>query len=124
MYTINDSNKKEAVANAVVHREREIFSYDLNITNYEAMLAALPQGEWPADLVQYKHSTLDQVPDHLDASVSELQYRDRIRYLIKTERAERNKSWHVYQALLAQIPEAERASAIAAAVARLAAAAP
>lgn len=120
MYTINDSNKKEAVAIAIVHREREVFSYDLNISNYEAMLASLPQGEWPANLAQYKNSTLDQVPDDLDQAVSEYQYRDRIRYLIKTERAERAKSWHVYQALLNQIPEAERADAIAAAVAKLA----
>jgi len=69
--------------------------------------------DWPAELAQYKDATLDLVPDDLDQIVSKYQYRDRIRYLIKTERAERAKSFAIYQALLSQIPEADRAQAIA-----------
>ena len=107
-YTINQSAKLEAVADNAFHREHEIFAYDLNIENYEAILAAMPQEDWPAELVQYKDATLDLVPDDLDQVVSQYQYRDRIRFLIKTERAESAKSFAVYQALISQIPESNR----------------
>ena len=107
-YTINQSAKLEAVADNAFHREHEIFAYDLNIENYEAILAAMPQEDWPAELVQYNDATLDLVPDDLDQVVSQYQYRDRIRFLIKTERAERAKSFAVYQALISQIPESNR----------------
>jgi hypothetical protein len=120
-YTINPSQTIDAVADAIVVREMEVFSYDMNITNYEIMLASLPQDSWPENLVQYQHSTLDQVPDELDQTVSDYQYRDRIRSLLKTERLERNKAFRIYEALLSRIPEADRAAAIAAAQARIAA---
>jgi hypothetical protein len=120
-YTINPSQTIDAVADAIVGREMEVFSYDMNITNYEIMLTSLPQDNWPENLVQYQHSTLDQVPDELDQTVSDYQYRDRIRSLLKTERLERNKAFRIYEALLSRIPEADRATAIAAAQARIAA---
>ena len=119
-YTITPQNTVNAIADAIVGREQELFSYDINITNYEIMLATLPQGEWPENLAQYKRSTLDQVPDELDETVSQYQYRDRIKTLLKTERLERNKAQRIYEALLSQIPEADRATVIAAAQARLA----
>lgn len=119
-YTITQSNITETIADAVVGREQEIFSYDINIGNYETMLPTLPQGAWPENLVQYQRSTLDQVPDELDQTVSDYQYRDRIKSLLKTERLERNKAVKIYQALLSQIPEADRVTVIAAAQARLA----
>ncbi len=64
-YTITEQKKLEAIADAVVGREQEIFSYDINITNYEAMLAALPEGEWPHLLVQYQILEIEM----LEASV-------------------------------------------------------
>jgi hypothetical protein len=120
-YTINPSQTIDAVADAIVGREMEVFSYDMNITNYEIMLTSLPQDSWPENLVQYQHSTLDQVPDELDQTVSDYQYRDRIRSLLKTERLERSKAFRIYEALLSRIPEEDRAAAIAAAQARIAA---
>jgi hypothetical protein len=120
-YTINTSHTTDAVADAIVGREMEVFSYDMNIANYEIMLVGLPQDSWPENLVQYQRSTLDQVPDQLDQTVSDYQYRDRIRSLLKTERLERSKAFRIYEALLSRIPEADRATAIAAAQARLAA---
>jgi hypothetical protein len=119
-YTINQTNVTNAIADAVVGREQELFSYDMNIVNYEIMLAGLPEGEWPENLAQYKRSTLDQVPDQLDEIVNQYQYRDRIKMLLKTERLERTKSFKIYEALLSRIPEADRSSVIAAAQARLA----
>ena len=117
-YSVSNTDKYNILADNIVMREREIMSYDINITNYTAMLAALPEDEWPSHLAQYKTATLDQVPDELDDIVSQYQYRDRLRYLIKTEKAERAKSFRVYEALIAQIPEAERDTLIGAAISR------
>ena len=117
-YSVSNTDKYNILADNVVMREREIMSYDINITNYTAMLAALPEDEWPSHLAQYKTATLDQVPDELDDIVSQYQYRDRLRYLVKTEKAERAKSFRVYEALIAQIPEAERDTLIGAAISR------
>jgi hypothetical protein len=118
-YTISDQKKYDTIAEAIVGREQEIFHYELNITNYEAMLAALPSDDWPQNLVQYQRATLDQVPDEHDQTVTDYQYRDRLRLLVKTERLERSKSVKVYEALLAQLPEDQRESLIAAAHTRM-----
>jgi len=118
-YSVSNADKYNILADNIVMREKEIMSYDINITNYTAMLAALPQDDWPSHLVQYANATLDQVPDEFDDIVSQYQYRDRLRFLIKTERAERAKSFRVYEALIAQLPEAERDTLITAAIARL-----
>jgi hypothetical protein len=120
-YTINETHTTDAIAEAIIGREMEVFSYDMNIANYEIMLAALPQDNWPENLLQYQRSPLDQVPDELDQTVSDYQYRDRIRSLLKTERLERGKAYRIYEALLSRIPEAGRTTAIAAAQARLSA---
>jgi hypothetical protein len=117
-YSVSNADKYNILADNVIMREKEIMSYDINIANYTAMLAALPDDEWPSHLAQYKAATLDHVPDEFDDIVSQYQYRDRLRFLIKTEKAERGKSFRVYEALVAQLPEAERDTLIAAAIAR------
>lgn len=118
-FTTNLSQLNTTVAETIVHREREIFAYDLNISNYEGILASLPQGDWPAELVQYRTATLDQVPDEHDAVVTEYQFKDRLHYLLKTERAERLKTFKIYEALVNRIPEADRVELITAAAARI-----
>ena len=118
-YSVSNADKYNILADNIVMREKEIMSYDINITNYTAMLVALPQDDWPSHLAQYANATLDQVPDEFDDIVSQYQYRDRLRFLIKTEKAERAKSFRVYEALITQLPEAERDTLITAAIARL-----
>jgi hypothetical protein len=118
-YTITQTQTTQAVADAIIGREIEIFSYDMNILNYEIMLESLPNDEWPEHLAQYQRSSLEQVPDNLVQMFSDYQYRDRIRILLKSERLERGKADRIYQALLSRIPEQDRATVIAAAQARL-----
>jgi hypothetical protein len=120
--TIDQESIFNNIADQILMREIEIFSYDMNITNYEIMLAAMPQEDWPENIVQYKNATLDLVPDDLDQIVSEYQYRDRIRYLIKTERAERAKSFAVYNAMITRLPQDRIEELIAQAQVRAAAA--
>lgn len=117
--TITTADLEIVIADNIVHREREVFSYDINITNYEALLASLPQEEWPEHLVQYKGLTADKIPDEYDDICNQLNYRDRIRGLLKTERAERDKSQRVLDVLVAQIPENKREAALQAAIQRL-----
>lgn len=119
MYSINQDDNIARLATAIIMREQEINSYDMNISNYEAALAVLPGGDWPADLVQYQSVPLTMVPDELDQTVSELQFRDHLRSLLKTERAERAKSNLIYAAMLSQIPATDRDAVMAAAVSRL-----
>jgi hypothetical protein len=92
---------------AAFHREMEIYQYQINVDNYTVMLAALPQESWPEDLVQYKEATIDKLPESLDddvvLTISEHQYRDRIRNLLRTEKAEQSKATRVRDALKAQI---------------------
>lgn len=118
-FTISNTQLSNTIAESIVHREQEIFAYDLNIVNYETALAAMPQGDWPEHLAQYQNSTLDQVPDEYDAIVSEYQFRDRLRYLLKTERAERLKTFKIYEALVAQLPSDQIATLVAAAQQRI-----
>lgn len=99
-------------------RERELYSYDLNIQNYTLMLADMTDQDWPEHLEQYRGKTADQIPDEFDAICNELNYRDRVTALLKTEKSEREKSRRVYEALLSQIPEKDRATLLQAAAAR------
>ena len=92
---------------AAFHREMEIYQYQINVDNYAVMLAALPQESWPDDLVQYKEAAIDKLPESLDddavLTISEHQYRDRIRNLLRTEKVEQSKAVRVRDALKAQI---------------------
>lgn len=105
--TINDSDKKLNLARALVGREQEIHSYDINIGNYEAMLTTLPTSEWPDLIASYKGTPIEIVPEDLHQLVTDYSFRDRVKALLATEKLERSKSVRVYEALRAQIPEAE-----------------
>jgi hypothetical protein len=107
--SIQQQEHQDYLAEALVHREHELYQYDVNIENYTAMLSALPAGEWPAEIVQYKGKTADQVPDELDDIVGEYNYRDRLRQLLKTEKQERRKSKVVFDALKTQLPTGKQA---------------
>jgi hypothetical protein len=92
---------------AAFGREMEIYYYQINIDNYTAMLAALPQESWPEDLFQYKEAAVDKLPESLTDDdvvlISEYQYRDRLRNLLRTEKAEQRKVVRVRDVLKAQI---------------------
>jgi hypothetical protein len=92
---------------AAFHREMEIYQYQINVDNYAVMLAALPQGDWPTNLLTYKNSTTEALPESLDgamvASIADYQYRDKIRNLLRSEKVEQGKASRVRDALKAQI---------------------
>lgn len=118
-HTITSQNDSDTIAENIVHREREVYQYDLNIENYEALLQTLPTDEWPENLVQYQGKSADQIPDEYDELCNQLNYRDRVRRLLKTERQELAKAEAILNVLLEKIPENDRDAAIQAALQRI-----
>jgi hypothetical protein len=106
--TINEQDTINTLALNIVHREREVHQYQINIDNYTTMLAALPQGEAPAEIAQYLSTKTEELPFSVSLEamqqIADYQYRDRISYLIRTELIEQSKSKRVLDALKAQIP--------------------
>lgn len=107
--TINTQDNLNDIAAELVMREREIVQYDKNIARYTAILAVLPDTDWPAHLAQYKGKTLDLVPDEYDEEVDALNKRDRIKSLLKTEREQRGMSALAYQAIREEIKDVDPA---------------
>jgi hypothetical protein len=92
---------------AAFHREMEVYQYQINIDNYGVMLAALPQDSWPSDLLTYKNTPSEALPESLDdvaiGLVADYQYRDKIRNLLRSEKVEQSKARRVRDALKSQI---------------------
>ena len=106
--TITNQDTIDTLAMNVVHREREVHQYQINIDNYTAMLAALPQGEVPADIAPYMDTPTEELPaiSPLETIqlIADYQYRKRIQFLVRTEAIEQGKAKRVLDALKAQLP--------------------
>lgn len=108
--TISQEDRQNAIADAIVARENEVFSYQLNIDNYTAILASMSDlsNEWPPSILSYKNivptNAASIVPDDKIDLVSQYMYRDRIQHLLKTEKIEQAKSIKVLEALKSQLP--------------------
>jgi hypothetical protein len=102
----NEEHINNLVINAY-HREMEVYGYQVNIDNYTVMLSALPDGDWPANLSVWASTEVSNLPNDMSdddvAVVSDYQYRDRLRALLRSERVEQNKAQRVLVALKAQI---------------------
>lgn len=125
MFNITPEYKTNNLADNVLAREYEIYHYQVNIDNYTAMLAALPTDSWdtlPDDVRKWQGFRTEDLPATLPVELviqlADLQYRDRLRALIRTEAVEQNKAKRVRDALLSQIPADQQAAALAAAATR------
>jgi len=89
------------------HREMEVYGYQVNIDNYTTMLAGLPNDAWPEPIAAWASTEISNLPsDMSDADVSlvsDYQYRDKLRALLRTERVEQGKAVRVLNALKSQI---------------------
>ena len=112
--TITDQDTINMLAFNIVHREREVNGYQINIDNFTQMLTVLPQGDVPSDIAQYvgakpdTHTKIDDLPlsfsDEQIDLISKYQYRVDLTLRVRTEKAEQNKAKAVLNALKAQIP--------------------
>ena len=96
--TITTADKQNAIADAIVVREAEIWQYQLNIQNYTAMIAGFG-------------------PDPLSAE--DAKFRDKLAALVITEKAEQAKSIRVLDVLKAQLPADQIVGLVTAAKQRL-----
>jgi len=109
--TITENDRQAAIAAAIAAREQELFGYDLNIVNYNALLEGLPKDPTPKEFQRPKSG------EPLETAVRRAEYgfRDEIHARLVAEKVERGKSERVYQVLLAQLPEGEREGLVLAA---------
>lgn len=122
MEIISNAKRESDLADQIVNRTYEVYQYDMNIANYEAMLATLPQSEWPKRLEQFKGlSDHDAAfacdPDDIE-ELSTYQLRDRVSNLLKSERVERAKAAAILAVVDAQLTGARRDAALTEAVSR------
>jgi len=92
---------KDQLIEAIKQREADVAHYQINIDNYSAMIAMLPQ--WPDDLLSHRStdpvSFINQWPFGRIQLLSDLQFRDKLERTLLTERLEQRKSMYVLKAL-------------------------
>lgn len=110
--TITTAERQSDIARAAAEREKEIWGYEMNIGNYEALLERLPKDEWPKDLKRFN-------PNNVPGDKAEVwamwQFRDEIAARLVAERVQLSRSLLIYEVLLAQLPEGERQALVLAA---------
>lgn len=106
--TVTQQDTFSALALNVIHREREINQYQINIDNYTHILDVLPKGLIPENIVPYMGVPPESLPNDVSLEfileVNNYQYRERISTLIRTESIEQAKSKYILESLKAQIP--------------------
>ena len=109
------------LADNIVARTYEVYHYDTNINNYEALLALYPV-EWPEHLIQFRgmdpHQAAAQCSLEDIDDLAACQQAERVSYLIKTEKVERAKAASILEVLKNQMPDDIEEEAITAAIAR------
>jgi hypothetical protein len=94
---VSQDEHDKNLAQSIEMREQEVYQYQININNYTAMLAACIQDSWPQRLLPYRGMGRDQLAqaiaddDDLDLA-SQLAFRDELRFRIRSEKIECNKS--------------------------------
>ena len=108
LITITQQDTLNILTVNAVHRESEVHQYQINIDNYNQMLTALPTGDAPADIAQYLNTQPDDLPIDMGIDdvmmISQYQYRDKLKKLLRTEKIEQSKAKAVLDSIKAQIP--------------------
>ncbi len=113
---LSQEDQDDALAQAILSREKEHHNYELNRINYEAMLEEMEDlPDWPANLVKYRAFAGEALAAALDGPdydlACKLQFRDRVKLLLATTIAEQAKVEAVYVALEKQLPDGNRRTA-------------
>ena len=104
---VNKNEHLDTLITNAYYREKEIYQYQVNIDNYTIMLTGLPTDVISSNLSQYSNTETQNLP--LDMSdedvqlISQYQYRDKLRLLLRSEKVEQNKARLVLEALKAQV---------------------
>jgi hypothetical protein len=94
--------EKDQLLSLIQSRKSEIDAYQINIDNYETIISMLPQ-HCPDNLKQYVTSNPPDLIDILPAEdiqlISDIQFKERLRKTLLTEKLEQRKSTFVLAAL-------------------------
>jgi hypothetical protein len=94
---VSQDEHDKNLAQSIEMREQEVYQYQTNINNYSAMLASCISDAWPQRLLPYRGMGRDQLAqsisddDDLDLA-SQLAFRDELKFRIRSEKMECNKS--------------------------------
>lgn len=113
--TRSANDDDDHLAENIASREQELSCYYTNIQSYTEQIAAMSDlpDELEGDLAKFKGKQAEQIqtmgatPEQLDVA-TRWNWRERLRVLIVTEKAECSKSELAYDALLAALPEGTR----------------
>lgn len=118
----SQDDQDDVIVRALRGRELEYHNYDLNAKNYEAILATmtkLPE-VWPSNLAPHRLILGEQLAGMIAAgalsledygTVTQLQFRDRVRLLLQTTLTEQARCKAAYSALGAHIQDKTRLTA-------------
>ena len=109
---ITQDEHDKNLAQSIEMRENEVYQYQININNFESMIANLSglPTQWPAHLVQYRGMSRDEMAarieddDELDIA-SGLAFRDELKARIRSEKMEQRKSKMVLDTLVGTCPD-------------------
>lgn len=120
---ISNAEKLASLADNIVARTYEVHSYNVNVTNYEAILANIGDIEISERIQELRTMSPDEAANQATSEELEMlgkvQQYDRVSFLVKTEKIEMSKAQGVLDVLIAQLPTgSEGDAAIQAAINR------
>jgi hypothetical protein len=105
---ISNAEKLASLADNVVARTHEVNSYQVNVTNYEAILANIGDIQISERMQELRNMSPDEAANQATTEelemLGQVQQFDRISFLVKTEKIEMSKAQSVLDVLIAQLP--------------------
>jgi len=105
---ISNAEKLASLADNIVARTYEVHSYEVNVTNYEAILENIGSIEISERMQELRTMSPEEAANQATTEELELlgqvQQFDRISFLVKTEKIEMAKAQSVLDVLVSQLP--------------------
>jgi hypothetical protein len=105
---ISNAEKLASLADNIVARTYEVHSYEVNVLNYEAIIANIGNIEISDRMQELRTMSPEEAANQATTEELELlgqvQQFDRISFLVKTEKIEMAKAQSVLDVLVSQLP--------------------
>jgi hypothetical protein len=105
---ISNAEKLASLADNIVARTYEVHSYEVNVNNYEAILANIGNIEISDRMQELRVMSPEEAANQATTEELELlgqvQQFDRVSFLVKTEKIEMAKAQSVLDVLISQLP--------------------
>jgi hypothetical protein len=114
---VEQSDHELTLAQAILSRETEVYQYQLNVCNFQAMLDGMGTLGWPAHLLPYRGMGREELAknvlhdEDLDLA-AELMFRDELRTRLRTEKIELKKTSLMLASLVGQATDLPKIRAI------------